>query len=64
MLIFLWRIRNKIMDNRLGILQHMHMLHMDEGTYIRSYIFKSTLLVLELKNMDETFSREHKQCHI
>jgi len=50
----------KTIANRLGALQKLYMLHMHEGTSIRTYISEFTLLVMDLKNMDEMFSDEQQ----
>ena len=42
----------KTVANRLGVLQHLYILHMAEGTSIRSHIAEFTSLVTKLKNMD------------
>ena len=50
----------KMMADRLGVLQCLYTLCMDEGTSIRSYISEFTSLVMELKNIDETFLSEQQ----
>ena len=50
----------KTVANRLGVLQRLYTLRMDEGTSIRSYISEFTSLIMDLKNMDETFSSEQQ----
>jgi len=46
--------------NRLGALQKLYMLRMQEGTSIRTYISEFTSLVMDLKNMDEMFFDEQQ----
>ena len=50
----------KTVANRLGVLQRLYMLSMAVGTSIRTYIFEFTSLIMDLKNMDKTFSSEQQ----
>ena len=50
----------KTVANRLGVLQRLYMLRMAEGTSIRTHISEFTSLIMDLKNMDETFSSEQQ----
>ena len=50
----------KTIANRLGVLQRLYMLHTAEGTSIRTHIYEFTSLIINLKNMDETFSSKQQ----
>ena len=49
-----------MLANHLRVLQHLYMLRIAEGTSIRTHISDFTSLIMDLKNMNETFSSEQQ----
>ena len=50
----------KTVANHLGVLQRLYILLIAEGTSTRIHIFEFTSLIMDLKNMDKTFSSEQQ----